>query len=100
MTNDNPDSSLRGEERGGVGSVELVGHHVTVVEVEVEGTLWVAMATGVGRWVESRPVAATVEGDHGDMGGVWREGGREGGGRGVVVRNGERERERADRLLH
>lgn len=53
MTNDDPDSSLCREERGGVGSVELVGHHVTVVEVEVEGTLWVAMATGVGRWVES-----------------------------------------------
>ena len=70
MSDDDADGSLSREEGGGVGVVVAVGHHMAVVEVQMEGTLGIsAIGGGVG-WAESRPLPATVEGDHGDMGGV------------------------------
>ena len=46
MSNDDTNGSLSGEKWGGVTPVVLIGHHVTVVEMEVEGALRVAVATG------------------------------------------------------
>ena len=71
MSNNDTNGSLSGEKWGGVTPVVLIGHHVTVVEMEVEGALRVAVATRRGGWAESRPLPAVVEGDHGDVGGVW-----------------------------
>ena len=65
------DGSPSGEDGRGVGLIELVGHHVTVVEVEMERAIGEATVGGGVRWAEPRPLCTAVEGDHCDVGGAW-----------------------------
>ena len=55
--------------------VEVVGHHVAVLEVQVQGARWVVAVGGGVRGAESRPLTAIVECYHCHMTGDWGGGG-------------------------
>ena len=55
--------------------VEVVGHHVAVLEVQVQGARWVVAVGGGVRGAESRPLTAIVECYHCHMTGDWGRGG-------------------------